>query len=68
MMKVYVYVNWNNGPDGPFATDRFDLIPDRSTRIHGRKYKIQTNPEGAFFIRKSGRNHRVVIIEAPHAG
>ena len=64
-MKNRAYINWNNGPIGPFYTSSHPLIAKGEhvyTRILSRLYKIQVSAEGSFFIRKDGKKHPTVLL------
>lgn len=64
-MKNQAFINWNNGPNGPFHTSRHLLVLKPNglyTRIFSRLYKIQVNAEGTFFVRKGGKKHSTILI------
>ena len=64
-MKNTAYINWNNGPVGPFHTSSHLLILKGDhvyARIFSRLYKIQVNAEGSFFIRKGGKKHSTILL------
>lgn len=64
-MKNRAYIEWNNGPIGPFHTSSHPLITEGEhvyTRIVSKLYKIQVDTDGSFFIRKGGKKHSTVLL------
>lgn len=63
-MKNTAYIDWNNGPIGPFHTSSHLLIAKGEhvyTRVFSGLYKIQVNADGSFFIRKGGKKHSTIL-------
>ena len=64
-MKNQAFINWNNGPNGPFHTSKHPLKMKGDSvfcKVFDYWYKIQVNLEGSFFIRKDGKKHSTVLI------
>lgn len=62
---MYAYIAWNNGPHGVRHTSSHKTRTKNErleTKIFERWYKVQTNCEGSFFIRKDGRKHSLALL------